>query len=179
MEKRYGRINISAAGGTAGRGAKTYKITLPTSWLQEMGFDQNNRQVELSFDGESITIEKRLFMDEFISRKRAKNHELKMIYYYDTDNLCTSICADYTDKTLCVKNHTENLVKTAFGKNEIPLWTDFLSFLEERCIPRERAGIQEYLETIGIDEYDPIEIIHKTAGRMAEDQQWLKIEADQ
>lgn len=51
-----------------------------------------------------------------------------------------------------------------------------IASLEERCIPRERAGIREYLETIGIEEYDPIEIIYRTAGRMAEDQQWLKIE---
>lgn len=176
MEKRYGKINISAAGGTAGKGSKTYKITLPSSWLLEMDLNQNNRQVELSFDGDSITIEKRSSMDEFISKKRAKNHELKMIYYYDADNLCTSICADFTDKILYAENHTEDLIKTSFGKKEIPLWEDFLSFLEERCIPRERAGIREYLETIGIEEYDPIEIIYRTAGRMAEDQQWLKIE---
>lgn len=176
MEKRYGKINISAAGGTAGKGSKTYKITLPSSWLLEMDLNQNNRQVELSFDGDSITIEKRSSMDEFISKKRAKNHELKMIYYYDADNLCTSICADFTDKILCAENHTEDLIKTSFGKKEIPLWEDFISFLEERCIPRERAGIREYLETIGIEEYDPIEIIYRTAGRMAEDQQWLKIE---
>lgn len=41
----------------------------------------------------------------------------------------------------------------------MPSWLDFLNFLEERCIPRDRAGLREYLETIGVDEYDPIEII--------------------
>lgn len=43
----------------------------------------------------------------------------------------------------------------------MPSWLDFLNFLEERCIPRDRAGLREYLETIGVDEYDPIEIIQK------------------
>lgn len=58
----------------------------------------------------------------------------------------------------------------------MPSWLDFLNFLEERCIPRDRAGLREYLETIGVDEYDPIEIIQKTFGRMAEDGQWLEME---
>ena len=47
--------------------------------------------------------------------------------------------------------------------------------LEERCVPRQRAGLREYLEVIGVGEYDPLEIIRKTAGRMAEDSQWLEL----
>jgi hypothetical protein len=43
-------------------------------------------------------------------------------------------------------------------------------------VPRQRAGLREYLEALGVDQYDPIAIIEKTAGRMAEDNQWLSIE---
>ena len=43
-------------------------------------------------------------------------------------------------------------------------------------MPRSRSGIREYLEAIGVEEYSPIEIIKKTSGRMAEDNQWLKWE---
>ena len=57
----------------------------------------------------------------------------------------------------------------------VPTWDDFQNFLEERCIPRARAGLREYLEALGLDEYDPLEIIKKTSGRMAEDQQWIEI----
>ena len=39
-----------------------------------------------------------------------------------------------------------------------------------------RAGLREYLETIGVDRYDPLEIIRKTQGRMAEDDLWLTVE---
>ena len=53
---------------------------------------------------------------------------------------------------------------------------DLADFLAERCIPRQRAGLREYLEALGLDEYDPFAIIEKTGGRMAEDQQWLTIE---
>ena len=35
---------------------------------------------------------------------------------------------------------------------------------------------REYLETIGVDHYDPLEIIQKTQGRMAEDAIWLTVE---
>ena len=42
----------------------------------------------------------------------------------------------------------------------------FEDFLEERCVPRSRSGIREYLETIGVEEYNPLEIIKKTKGRM-------------
>ena len=53
---------------------------------------------------------------------------------------------------------------------------DYEVFLAERCVPRARAGLREYLEAIGVSEYDPLAIIRKTAGRMAEDDQWLTVE---
>jgi len=42
-------------------------------------------------------------------------------------------------------------------------------FLEERCIPRSRAGLREYLETLVLEEYDPVEIIKKPSAK------WWKI----
>lgn len=176
MEKRLAKVNISAAGGTAGAGAKTYKITLPSAWLAELGITENDRQMELTFDGETISISRFLSMEEFAAKKKAAGHDVRVIRYFDANRLCTLIYADFTDQTLRAENHTADLVKTAFGKKELPSWEDCLSFLEERCIPRERAGLREYLEAIGVSEYDPLEIIQKTAGRMSEDQQWLEIE---
>ena len=38
---------------------------------------------------------------------------------------------------------------------------DYNSFLEDRCVPKSRMGIREYLFSIGLDEYSPIEIIKK------------------
>ncbi|MBQ3803858.1 MAG: hypothetical protein II845_09205 [Oscillospiraceae bacterium] len=74
------------------------------------------------------------------------------------------------------KNYTEQAIKTAFGKNQFPSWADLESFLEERCIPRQRRGLREYLETLGVGEYDPLAIIRKPQGRMAEDDQWMKVQ---
>ena len=48
--------------------------------------------------------------------------------------------------------------------------------MEERCIPRQRAGLKEYLEALGLNEYDPLSILQKTRGRMAEDDQWMEVQ---
>ena len=101
---------------------------------------------------------------------------LLKLSYYNGDTLCTTILADPNDQTLCFENYTDRVLKTAFGNNYAPTWADFQFFLAERCIPRTRGGLREYLETIGVEEYDPLEIIRKTEGRMAEDQQWIRVE---
>ena len=176
MERRQGKIIIHASGGTAAKGANTYKLTLPSAWVKEMGISESNREVELSFDGSTITIAKRLSVDEFISAKRELGHALMKLSYFDGEELCTTIIADSTERVLCIENHTDRVIKTAFGNNAVPTWEDLRHFLEERCIPRARAGLREYLETIGVEEYDPVEIIKKTEGRMAEDKQWIRME---
>lgn len=174
MDKRISKIIEGDTGGTASKNSKTYKISLPSKWVKKL--DLNNNRIELSFDGEKIIITSCLSFDDFINAKQEKNHTLILFKYYDKNTICTEICADFTDKTISVKNTTNNLVKTAFGKNENPDWEDFQAFLEERCVPRTRSGIREYLETIGVEEYEPLKIIEKTAGRMAEDNQWLELE---
>lgn len=176
MDTRRTNLIIGAAGGTAGDGAKTYKLSLPTAWVREMGMDADARELELLFDGSQITVRRVLPIGEYANAKKSLGHDVRMLRYYDADTLCTSICADFTEQTLRADNHTSLLVKTAFGKKEAPTWADLQGFLEERCLPRARAGLREFLEAIGLDEYDPIEIIKKTSGRMAEDRQWLEIE---
>ena len=175
MEKRLGNIIIQTPGGTAAKGSSTYKVSLPSSWIKELGIAAENRQVELSFDGKAITISKRLTLPEFISQKSKAGHAILQFFYYDGDILCSLVAADFTDQTLCAENYVSDVIKTAFGNNEMPTWNDFQNFLEERCIPRARAGLREYLEALGLDEYDPLEIIKKTSGRMAEDNHWIKI----
>lgn len=176
MERRQGKVIIHASGGTAAKGANTYKLTLPSAWMKEMNISELDREVELMFDRGIITIDKRQTTEKFISEKYEQGHSLLKLLFFDEDTLCTTIVADMTEQVLCVDNHTEHTIKTAFGNNRLPTWADFQQFLEERCIPRARAGLREYLEAIGVEEYNPLEIIKKTEGRMAEDNQWLKLE---
>lgn len=39
-----------------GNGGSTFRATLPTSWIREMGLDEDNRNLKLEFDGEKITV---------------------------------------------------------------------------------------------------------------------------
>lgn len=178
MEKRIVNVIIQAPGGTAAKNSSTYKLSLPSSWVKEMGISEENRQVEMKFDGTSITITKKLDMKDFVQSAKKSGREILVLFYYDDKTLCTKIAADYTEKSICVENFVPNVLRTAFGNNEEPTWEDYLLFLEERCIPKSRAGLRQYLDEIGVDEYDPLEIIKKTSGRMAEDQQWIKVEVE-
>ena len=177
MERRIAKLIVGKAGGTAGKDSKTYKVSLPSKWVAELCLADS--KMEMAFDGERVIISPHLSMVEFLKKKKSLGHKLRVLEFYDGEVLCTKIIADFTDETLSVENATEHIVKTAFGKNEVPTWDDFQNFLEERCVSRSRSGIREYLETIGIEEYNPIEIIKKTSGRMAEDNQWIKLEVIQ
>lgn len=175
MEMRSGKVSVSRAGGTAGKESKTYKLSLPSAWVNAMGLSEHGGRVILSFDGEAIHVHAEQSIEQYRDARIEQGHELLEIRYYNCDCLCTLIYADRTAKDLLAENYTEQTVKTAFGKNRFPSWADLESFLEERCIPRQRAGLQEYLEALGLSEFDPLAIIRKTQGRMAEDDQWMEV----
>ena len=175
MERRNGKLTFSAAGGTAGENAKTCKLSIPTAWAAAMGLNEDSRNVELQFDGKQICIVRPMTAEAFCTAAKQSGHLLRRYDYYDGDLLCARIYADFTAEEIFAENTTENTAKTAFGKQLFPTWEDFLTFLEERCIPRQRAGLRAYLAALGLEEYDPVEIVEKTGGRMAEDRQWLEV----
>lgn len=91
------------------------------------------------------------------------------------DECCTEILIDFKEQRIAIQNKTDDLLHRAFGIKAKPTWEDFEEFLESRCFPRTREGLSLILEDLGLDFYDPLSIIEKTRGRMAEDAQWLKI----
>ena len=176
METRTANLIIGTSGGTAGGNATNYKLALPSTWIKEMGLTPEQRQVELRFDGASIVITRKLSFAEFLEASRHAGHKVLLLSYYSGDTLCARIAADETGETLHVENLATDYLKLPFGNNPNPSWADYQHFLENRCIPKTRAGLQEYLETIGLDSYEPLKIIRKTQGRMAEDDLWLTVE---
>lgn len=98
------------------------------------------------------------------------------INYYDKDKLCTVI--HWQGFQVSIQNFTDNLISRAFGCKESVTWEDLESFLESRCFPKNRANAKDILENIGLEEYDPFEIVKKTQGKMAEDDQWLEFVED-
>ena len=59
MEKRTIKCIINKPGGTASAGAFTYRVTLPNLWVKAMGITKDDREMIVSFDGETITIKKK------------------------------------------------------------------------------------------------------------------------
>ena len=173
METRNAKLIVNKSGGTASEKSKTYRITIPNSWVEQLGISEDNREIELSFNGSEITVRRKQTMQEY--KDTHNRNKLLQLQFYHGDSLCTTILADETAEKVLIENHTSDPLYTAFGVNNNPDWQDYRSFLEERCIPKSRAGLQEYLNAIGVDEYHPLEIIRKTKGRMAEDQSWLEV----
>ena len=91
------------------------------------------------------------------------------------DECCTVILVNFKDRKIAVQNETDDVLHRAFGVKVRPTWADFEDFLESRCFPRTREGLRMILKELGLDDYDPLAIVEKTQGRMAEDFQWLKI----
>ncbi len=138
---------------------------------------QNSNHTICAGDALVSCTDKRKYSVDKKGPMRDPEHDMQRFCFYDGQTLCTIITADFTTQQIWIQNECDTLVKTAFGNNLTPSWADFQSFLEDRCIPWQRAGLREYLKGIGVDRYDPLQIIAKTAGRMAEDDQWLKVEA--
>ena len=111
------------------------------------------------------------------NEKRLKedvNVTMRMKYMYN-DVLCTVIDVDFLHQKLYIDNRVNVPIFRAFGVIEHPTWEDFEYFLESRCFPRSRAGLKRLLKELGIAYYDPLLIIEKTQGRMAEDHHWIEI----
>ena len=173
METRNAKLIVNKSGGTASEKSKTYRVTIPNSWVEQLGISEDNREIELSFNGSEITVRRKQTMQEY--KDTHNRNKLLQLQFYHGDSLCTTILADETAEKVLIENHTSDPLYTAFGVNDNPCWQDYQNFLEERCIPKSRAGLKEYLNAIGVDEYNPVEIIRKTKGKMAEDQSWLEV----
>ncbi len=94
----------------------------------------------------------------------------------DGDKECTVIDVDFKHRKIYIRNKTGDILHRAFGVVEEPDWEDFEEFLESRCFPISRANLKLVLRDVGVESYDPLQIIEKTKGRMAEDYQWIKIQ---
>ncbi len=177
IEQRKARVIINKAGGTAGPDAKNYRISLPSSWVKQLGITADSRDVLLQFDGESIIIRRAAAAgyDNFLAQARRQQHDLLILHFFDGEQLCTRICADLQVRQLAIQNLTDDPLSTAFGVNASPTWNDLQIFLQSRCVPPQRDGLSHYLAQLGLERYDPLEIIRKTEGRMAEDGFWIKI----
>ena len=117
----------------------------------------------------------RQIINKYFNQKPEKNYTLRMTYMYG-QNPCTIIDVDFLNEKIAIKNRTDDVLHRAFGVIENPTWQQFQEFLEDRCFPRTRDKMKLILKELDLPFYEPLMIIEKTAGKMAEDEFWIKIE---
>lgn len=93
-----------------------------------------------------------------------------------TQDVCTLIDVNEPERKVKVKNYTDKIMFRAFGVVETPDYDQYLEFLESRCFPSSRDKMKLILKDLDLPFYDPMMIIEKTEGRMAEDDFWIRIE---
>ena len=103
----------------------------------------------------------------------AEGVTLRMTYMW-RQRPCSVIDVDFLQKRLTVRNKTDDVLHRAFGLNQLPTWEDLSVFLRERCFPESRGDAKALLHQLGLDEYDPLQIVEKTHGRTADDDMWLR-----
>ncbi len=115
--------------------------------------------------------------NDIVEKLELPKDRLKLrLYYMFRDMVCTVIDIDEGRRKVRIRNYTDDLMYRAFGKNTEPTFDDYEMFIESRCFPRTRDKIKLELKRLDIPYYDPILIIEKTEGRMAEDEFYIKIE---
>jgi len=104
-----------------------------------------------------------------------EKYPLRLKYYF-RKQICTIIDVDERNRRIDVHNYQTELMFRAFGSIENPTYDEYEAFLASRCIPKERDKMKIQLRELGVPFYEPILIIEKTQGRMAEDEFWIEIE---
>ena len=104
-----------------------------------------------------------------------REYPLRLWYMY-RQKPCTLIDVNEMEQRVHIVNYTDKLMFRAFGKVEDPDYRMYEEFLESRCFPESRDKMKLILKDLGLPFYDPIMIIEKTEGRMAEDDFWIRIE---
>lgn len=172
--KRYDEI-------MSGKAARNTRDAGRKKKMQESDVDY---MIDLYHRGESISLLAERFgvsrqtVYRYLGAERRLDTDPDVVMrlkYMHRDTLCSVIDVDFKHKKVYVDNHTDKVLLRAFGVVEQPTWEDFLEFLESRCFPRTRAGMKDILRDLDLDSYDPLRIIEKTGGRMAEDQQWIQV----
>lgn len=98
------------------------------------------------------------------------------LWYMLKNEVCTIIDVNEREKRIQIYNYTKDNIKRAFGKNEYPTFEEYEEFLESRCFPRSRDKMKIMLKELDLPFYEPLMIIEKTFGKMAEDEFWIRIE---
>lgn len=58
IEIRKGTMQTGKAGGKSGPNTRYYRAIIPPTWAKTMGITEEDREIVLSFDGETVVVRK-------------------------------------------------------------------------------------------------------------------------
>lgn len=112
-------------------------------------------------------------ISKYLREPLSDKYSMRIDFMYKT-SVCTTILVDFWNEKIKITNKTNDILHRAFGVNENPTWDDFNTFLIDRCFSKSRGDRKAVLKAIGVDSYDPIQIVEQTKGKIYEDNQWMR-----
>ncbi len=117
----------------------------------------------------------RQVVSKYLNQAPETGYTMRMTLMYQ-NKPCTAIDVNFLQNRIKIQNYTKDILHRAFGVKEDPTWEDFHVFLQDRCFPETRGNVKALLAGLGLQDYDPLQIVEKTNGRTAEDDLWLKFQ---
>ncbi len=117
----------------------------------------------------------RQIVSKYLNQAPEVGYTMRMTLMYQ-NKPCTAIDVNFLLNRIRIQNYTKDILHRAFGVKEEPTWEDFGVFLQDRCFPKTRGNAEKLLNGLGLQDYDPLQIVEKTHGRTAEDDLWLKFQ---
>ena len=117
----------------------------------------------------------RQIVSKYLNQAPEAGYTMRMTLMYQ-NKPCTAIDVNFLQNQIKIQNYTKDILHRAFGVKENPTWEDFHVFLQDRCFPKTRGNVKTVLAGLGLQDYDPLQIVEKTNGRTAEDDLWLKFQ---
>ena len=117
----------------------------------------------------------RQIVSKYLNQAPEDGYTMRMTLMYQ-NRPCTAIDVNFLQNKIKIQNYTKDILHRAFGIKEDPTWEDFYVFLQDRCFTKTRGNVKTVLAGLGLQDYDPLQIVEKTNGRTAEDDLWLKFQ---
>lgn len=169
MEVRKAKMIVNKSGA----GSSTFRATLPSSWVREMGLDEEKRNLKLYFDGERIIIknneEEIRMLEKLLGLAKVEiEKEMNRLGYIDdsdnTDRFLDELAKDLVEKELVPDGdldlyyekeaEIEELVEELLEmiKDEVMIDYDSISTTNERgdylaCWYRDLKGLVNWADT--------------------------------
>lgn len=152
-----------------------YKCGIPQSTLARIETERTVPMIDtLNKIVEALDMEIKIEEKPEVIPELSRWNELQFCAYWK-DELISSVRVEGT--TAYITRFILHPIKQIFYADKMDIF-QLSGILEDRCWERGRADIREILKCIGLDNYDPLEIVKKTHGVTYNDFLWFQFSGE-